>query len=480
MLPERGVSRTRAPNQGVPNTPRNEGHIVSQTAHLTQSAGPRTPERIMHNAPTAQTLDNLNTHHPRTAAGKTTRGTFKIGTLNIRGGASIQTDKWRHIDQLMKVNKIGALAIQETHLTEEHVASLHRDFFGGLHVLNTGDPENPSGRGGVAVVLNKRLTHWKEAKTTVISPGRAILVELPWKETTRINILAVYAPNITKTNADFWLELQDKWNENNYPQPDILLGDFNLVEETIDRLPIRRQDPISATRALANLKEALNMLDGWRQQNPNKIAFSYTQAQQATNRTPSRSRIDRIYVTEAVLKHSYEWSIEETAIQTDHKIAVMTFSNPGNAHIGKGRWVISLSALKDRKILKEVTRKGLQCLAAMEGISNETRSAHTNAQIFLSSFKRETVKYIREYTRIAIPKLKKTIDTCKKQLEHVFNEEDLPMEERMVTAAAIEARIKDLETVVHHWARDNLAARHALQGETLSSYWINSNKIKEP
>jgi len=67
------------------------------------------------------------------------------------------------------------------------------------------------------VVLNKHLTHWKEAKTTVIFPKRAILVELPWKETTRINILAVYAPNITKTNANFWLELQDKWDENNYP-----------------------------------------------------------------------------------------------------------------------------------------------------------------------------------------------------------------------------------------------------------------------
>jgi len=78
------------------------------------------------------------------------------------------------------------------------------------------------------------------------------------------------------------------------------------------------------------------MLDGWHQQNPNKIAFSYTQAQQATNCTPSRSQIDYIYVTKAVLKHSYKWSIEETAIQTDHKIAVMTFSNPGNPHIGKG------------------------------------------------------------------------------------------------------------------------------------------------
>ena len=76
--------------------------------------------------------------------------------------------------------------------------------------------------------------------------------------------------------------------------------------------------------------------------------------------------------------------------------------------------------------------------------------------------------------------MKKTIDNCKSQLDGVFNVEELSEEERINTASAIEARIKELETLVHMTTRDNLAAKHALQGETLSKYWINLNKTKPP
>jgi len=354
--PERVVDRARAPNQRARTTTCNESRPASlpQTQAPTRAKSPISQpqnkntnvpilngyaDSLNGNAPSCQNLvPNESMQRLPAKHNKTTRGTLKIGTLNMRGGAAkiLSQDKWQHVDQLLKVNHIGILSIQEAHLTEEHIVNLHRDFFGGIHILNTSNPENPSSCGGVAVVLNKRLTRWQEAISHIIVPGRAILVELPWKDTTKVNILAVYAPNSTGENADFWETLNKEWSDNNLPQPDILLGDFNLVEETIDRMPVRQKDNHVALENLSTLKQTLNMIDGWRQQYPNKLSFTYAQPTKHGERIPSHSRIDRIYVTESVLKHSFEWSIEETAIKTDHKMVVMTFSNPGNPFIGQG------------------------------------------------------------------------------------------------------------------------------------------------
>ena len=47
------------------------------------------------------------------------------------------------------------------------------------------------------------------------------------------------------------------------PKPYIMLGDTNIVEEAIDRLPAH-MDPVGATRAMANLKAHLDLTDRWR------------------------------------------------------------------------------------------------------------------------------------------------------------------------------------------------------------------------
>jgi hypothetical protein len=55
-----------------------------------------------------------NTSRPQ--HGKRTKATLKIASLNMRGRG---TDKWNHINQLIRDNKIGILAIQETHLDDD-------------------------------------------------------------------------------------------------------------------------------------------------------------------------------------------------------------------------------------------------------------------------------------------------------------------------------------------------------------------------
>ena len=55
-------------------------------------------------------------------------------------------------------------------------------------------------------------------------------------------------------NVIFWQNIQNFFEENRgIKRPQIMLGDFNMAEDGIDRIPMR-PDPDAATNALDNLK----------------------------------------------------------------------------------------------------------------------------------------------------------------------------------------------------------------------------------
>jgi hypothetical protein len=165
------------------------------------------------------------------------------------------------------------MAVQETHLTPPFVDSLHCQYYSHLHILSSHDPDHTNSK-GIAFVVNKHLTRWKEAVLTEIIPGRAILLQLPWQGKLSIKILAIYAPNAPTENADFFKNLFNIWIQRHYPQLDVMMGDFNLVEDPLDRLPTH-SDASQATEALHDFKQYHLLADSWRRENPQ------------TQRTPS-------------------------------------------------------------------------------------------------------------------------------------------------------------------------------------------------
>ena len=69
-----------------------------------------------------------------------TRESIKMASLNIKGCRSGEIDKWMHVLQIMQEKRIGILAIQETHLTDE-VAQQFKDLFGStLSLVFSPDP----------------------------------------------------------------------------------------------------------------------------------------------------------------------------------------------------------------------------------------------------------------------------------------------------------------------------------------------------
>ncbi|KAF9058809.1 Endonuclease/exonuclease/phosphatase [Rhodocollybia butyracea] len=285
-------------------------------------------------------------------------------------------NKWKYINNLVKKKKIGILALQETHLTDERREQIEQRYAQRLKIFISMDPENPTGQGGVAVVLNKELARTDTTKSIEIVPGRALLVEVQWHKEEKIAILAIYAPNVTgsdgKENAKLWKDVKTYYNQHpRTPKPKVLLGDFNMVESgMIDRWPAHN-DPEEAIEALDELKIKFNLKDEWRNTHPGEKRYTYIQT--ATN---SQSRLDRIYIAKQLQQTTGEWKIEPSGIpNADHSLTM----------IGKGRWTVPAFLLKDKGFLEYVHEKGLQAERKHDSIMERTMT--DNPQIIWHELK---------------------------------------------------------------------------------------------
>ncbi|KAG2054578.1 DNase I-like protein [Suillus hirtellus] len=279
--------------------------------------------------------------------------------------------------------------------------SLNETFNKRLKTISSIDPEHRNAK-GVAIVLNKHLTSNQEATHKEIIPGRAILVQLPWTKGEEITILAVYAPNEPSKNRAFWEEVQTSLT--GLPTPNVLLGDFNIVEDALDRL-LPKQDNKHATIALIHLKLSLDLRDGWRAENPDLLAYTFAQSSVQGGR---QSRIDRIYISENILPFSKDWTIEPARIATDHQLISVRISDIRMPFVGRD----------------------MGCTMQLDienSLSN--RSATHNPQTIFKNFKDMVIKFCRDKARTSIPKIQNHINSLQSDLKACLNDQSTPEEE---------------------------------------------------
>ncbi|KAI0684271.1 hypothetical protein BC835DRAFT_1422377 [Cytidiella melzeri] len=174
-----------------------------------------------------------------------TAATIQIATLNMKGRGpsaprSAASDKWNKINQIVRERKLALIAVQETHLTQAHVNKLHSLFGKRLLILHSGPPERASATRGVAFVVSRERLDAEKVHVKEVIPGRALLIMLTWYKVVTMRVLNVYAPNDHGENKAFWRALDEHWLQNENLQPDVMVDDFNIVEEKIDRLPTRQ------------------------------------------------------------------------------------------------------------------------------------------------------------------------------------------------------------------------------------------------
>jgi exonuclease III len=84
-------------------------------------------------------------------------------------------------------------------------------------------------------------------------------MKIKWKGI-ETNLINVYAPNNKSENMRFWKTLNMEWSARNLPKPDLLLGDFNITEDPIDRSP-PKHDNTGAVETLRDLRWMLDIQD---------------------------------------------------------------------------------------------------------------------------------------------------------------------------------------------------------------------------
>ncbi|KAJ7762099.1 hypothetical protein B0H16DRAFT_1661874 [Mycena metata] len=295
--------------------------------------------------------------------------------------------------------KIGVMAVGETHLSAEQAVEIQESHLGRrMDIYNSPFPDDPSTK-GVALVLNRELTNTKGVKIHYIKPGRAILAVIPWHGTLTMTALAIYAPaESMEENQAFWEELCNLWMTLDLPVPDWIGGDTNLGEEPMDRLP-HRSDASGAVAAFTKFKRMLEVKDGWRTVNPDTKAYTY-----ASTNGKSLSRIDKILVSPTLMRNCRNWSIDDVSGKlTDHRMVSVVIRAPGAPFIGEGRYTIPLFLLKDTEFMKFVVEKGEN----LEEFLTEDRSDSTNIQTRFKAFKDEIRDFGRKRAKEAIGALEK-------------------------------------------------------------------------
>ncbi|TFK51632.1 DNase I-like protein [Heliocybe sulcata] len=184
------------------------------------------------------------------------------------------SSKWTNIHALVRDQRLGILTLQETHLTPTLVDDIHNLFGHCLLIFNSSDPNNPTSSAGVAFILNREVMSTSHSKVHEIIPSQALLLTTTWHNSASLSVLNVYAPNDYHQQTSFWETLEEYWSDHALPKPDFMLGDFNLVEDPIDRSP-PRLDLSAPSVALQDLQLSLNLVDAWRTDRPSERNYTF-------------------------------------------------------------------------------------------------------------------------------------------------------------------------------------------------------------
>jgi len=381
-------------------------------------------------------------------------------------------EKWFEIHRVMNTHRVAVLAVQESHLTDELAANIRTSLETKLALSYSPLPETRNAA-GVALVFNKSLLKTDLITSREVVPGRAILASIPWHGDRTIKILNVYAPNEARSNESFWAHLNETIQADPTLKPDLLLGDFNIVEDALDRLPCHPDDP-NAVAALGELKCELGLTDGWRDTYPDHREYSHQHAPNA-----SQGRIDRIYIANDLLRPSSEWKIDSPQMETDHWLVSVNISTPDAPEIGKGRWQIPTYLFEDVDIMAEIDT--LSKKAENQIKANRFRRSDTvNPQTTFAKLKLDITKICRDHAKKVHPTIMNKIKKLKDQLVEVNNNAAASEEDRMLDTIVIKTEMLELERILFESNRAYASTRHHVHAETICRDWVRSNRARKP
>jgi len=411
------------------------------------------------------------------------RANIRIASQNVNGAVAPSEnmnykEKWRAISHAIHTEKTAILAIQESHLDQDMTEVLGRNFKKNLMILNLAHPDNPQATAGVGFVINKQLIEPDEIEMHELIPRRAAMLKIKWLKTCTATILNIYAPNDRAKHANFWAKVITERRVKHLPIPDFTLGDFNVTEDPIDRMPPKLDDePAIAT--LREVRHKWEIRDTWRWANLTKNAFMY-RAQTHSERI--QARLDRIYISKKVEPFTFDWEIKESAIPTDHAMVSVRYAPKGAPIIGKGRWTMTLALLDNETLIEKIAKRGIefQAKATQDRIEHADRQI-SNTQTHLESFKDSIQKIMKEVAKETHHKITSHIKAIERDLKETNNNPEISTNGNIQTHEAyLASHLKHLKKKEAKNQKDLLNARLANHGKRLGGMWSALGKEKCP
>ncbi|CAG8619222.1 14509_t:CDS:2, partial [Acaulospora colombiana] len=413
---------------------------------------------------------------------------IKIGSLNVRGRRTTSVeqrtkDKFQMISKWIKTNEMTITALVDTHWDEEYVKSLkvkHKQIFCSHETTH---------RGGIAFIIDTKKWKPKESKFTTLIEGRSGMLDIEYDQQ-RLKIVAIYVPPDRKEKIEILRALRKKLRNEIEKENLIIMGDFNLVEEDMDREPCHPDDR-ETVNELTKLKAELNLIDGWRNANPEERAYTWS----GKNRNDhSFARIDRIYIEDSLTERANEWRIEPTESKlSDHSGVTVKILDPEPPFIGAGEWRLPLNIIEHPHFRKKTT-EALEKLERqlgyyMNGL-NKTKKNHRkieslrktiNPQESWQSYKeviRTAAQEAQQIRRKHITKERRQLDRELRALQRkptpYMDENEL--KDIRSKMHVTEKKIKDLTEEHNTRADASIAARWFKEDEKGSKLWYSLNK----
>jgi exonuclease III len=405
---------------------------------------------------------------------------IKLGTLNIHGKSySDKKSKFKDIVTLMRKNKIAILGLQETHLVDDELERL-RVAHPAMIIESNGVSTSKE---GVAFMLNKDLVRGKTWQHTVLIPGRASRLQFDVGDENGLDIVLVYAPNAVGEKLEFINQLSEVMGNLRLVEP-VMMGDFNFVEDDIDRFPIRKDDN-RLTEKFDSLKVKYKWVDGWRIHNPTNRNYTFFQ-----EGTGSRSRIDRIYTTKDLYVYAYNWDIMASGRISDHDLVYVEILKKGLPFIGEGPWRMRLDLIeyqpfrtKIKKLLNETSGKLDEYKGSLEAGEpvEELRKKDTPQTIWLN-FKSKlgvVAQNEQKSRRKILHKEKKSMAKKINELLNVNSASAAAVIENERAIKELRKRLKESGELEHTKLQQAAEARFKHFGEKCTKYWFNLNKEVE-
>ena len=411
------------------------------------------------------------------------RANINLSTLNMNGltapsqGMNFR-QKWSTINSTLNQHKLAILALQETHLDQETIEHLHRSLGDKMRIISSADPHAPRSTAGVAFVINKKRIAPSQYSIHELIPGRALFLKIKWHESEHTSLVNVYAPTHRPDHPSFWRKILDEHSALNLPNPDFLLGDFNVMEDPIDRVPANPDDQ-AAVAALRELRLAWHLEDAWRHLHPQTCAYTY---RATANGQQIMSRLDRIYIARHLRPLTYDWKITPSLVPTDHWLVKVKYAPLDAPFIGKGRWTWPLHSLNNERLLVALSERGLKLHEDLVHLSTHYVDRSTsNPQLLWNECKKDFRMIAKQHMRDSYHKISTRLERLEKDRKQLTEHPDFEADNDLRVRKAILANELDhLGKVKARQNRDLFKARMTDHGEKLGGIWSSLSKASKP